>query len=466
VSLPLEGIRVLDLSRLLPGGFCSLLLADFGAEVLKVEDTGAGDYIRWAPPYYDGAEQSSRSALFLSLNRNKRSIRIDLKQPAGREVLLRLVRDHDVVLESFRPGVLDRLGVGYERMRQENPGIVYCAITGYGQDGPKRDSPGHDMNYLGLVGLLGLTGEPDGPPVQAAGQIADLGGGALMAAFAILAALRERDGAGTGSRSEGGGQPGSAGSRSGSGVGQFVDVSMADGALSWLAMVAGRYFADGVVPHRGEQELAGSLVCYRPYPCEDGWVTLGALEPKFWRAWCRGVGRDDLIDKQFEKPGSLAHKEVQAVFMGRTRAEWSEFAAQHECCLEPVLDLDEALDSELVRARGMVVEIDQPGVGEIDQPGTGEIDQPGAREIDQPGVGGDGAARKSAEPAGRVRQLGVPVKLSRTPGRHDRLPGPALGEHTEEVLRDLGCSPEEIAELLDQGAVAGPNVAEQDAFLA
>ena len=194
MSLPLEGIKVLDLSRLLPGGFCSLLLADFGADVLKVEDTGMGDYIRLSPPYIDGADDSAKSALFLSLNRNKRSIRLDLKSEGGREALLRLVREYDVVLESFRPGVLDRLGVGYERMREENPGIVYCAISGYGQTGPKREAAGHDMNYLGLVGLLGLTGERGGEPVQAAGQIADLGGGALMAAFGIMAALRERDG--------------------------------------------------------------------------------------------------------------------------------------------------------------------------------------------------------------------------------------------------------------------------------
>src|SRR5438445_2198721 len=252
VSLPLEGVRVLDLSRLLPGGFCSLLLADFGAEVLKVEDTGMGDYIRWSTPHYEGVHESARSALFLSLNRNKRSIRLDLKHERGREVLLRLVREYDVVLESFRPGVLERLGVGYERMREENPGIVYCAISGYGQDSPKRDASGHDMNYLGLVGLLGLTGSPSGEPVQAAGQIADLGGGALMAAFGIMAALRERDGGGTSSSVEG------------SGRGQLVDVSMADGSLAWLAMVAASYFADGNVPHRGDLPLAGALVCYRP----------------------------------------------------------------------------------------------------------------------------------------------------------------------------------------------------------
>lgn len=452
MGLPLEGIRVLDLSRLLPGGFCSLLLADFGAEVLKVEDTGAGDYIRWAPPFYEGPptlHDSARSAMFLSLNRNKRSIRIDLKNDAGREVLLRLVRDHDVVLESFRPGVLERLGVGYERMREENPGLVYCAISGYGQTGPKRDASGHDMNYLGLIGLLGLTGERDGPPVQAAGQIADLGGGALMAAFGIMVALRERDGAGgRASQSSSSTHPvpardGDPAVRTGSGEGQFVDVSMADGALSWLAMVAGRHFADGVVPHRGGQELAGSLICYRPYECADGWVTLGALEPKFWQAWCRGVGHDELIEKQFERPGSKAHEQVVDIFKARTRAGWTQFATEHDCCLEPVLELDEALASDLVREREMVVTLDQPGVE-------------------------DG-----------VRQLGIPVKLGRTPGEHNRMPGPGLGEHTEDVLRAVGYSEEQIAELLEQGAVAGqtdaakppergrpPKGDRQDSFLA
>jgi len=394
---PLEGIRVLDLSRLLPGGFCSLLLADFGADVIKVEDTGAGDYIRAWPPYYEGVEESARSALFLALNRGKRSIRLDLKTDDGREAFLRAVAQADVVLESFRPGVLDRLGVGYEAMRPVNPAIVYCAITGYGQDGPNRDRSGHDMNYLGLIGLLGLTGERDGPPIQSAGQIADIGGGALMAAFGILAALRERDR---------------------SGEGQVVDVAMADGALSWLAMVAARHFAEGVTPQRGDLELAGAIVCYRPYRCADGWVTLGALEPKFWLAWCRGVGREDLVEQQFASAGGAVHREVEAIFAQRTREQWSAFASEHDCCLEPILDLDEALESELVRAREMVVELDQPG-----------------------------AARP-------VRLLGLPIKLSRTPGEANRAPGPGLGEHTREVLAALGYSEEKIAAMLEAGAAA------------
>jgi alpha-methylacyl-CoA racemase len=409
-ALPLNDVRVLDLTRLLPGGFCSLLLADLGAEVLKVEDTGMGDYIRWAPPYYGSDEQQAlgtRSSLYLSLNRGKRSVRLDLKSEEGREALLRLVGDYDVVLDGFRPGVLDRLGVGYERMRETNPRIVFCAITGYGQDGPYAQRAGHDMNYLGLVGLLGLTGTKDGPPVQSAGQIADLGGGALMAAFGVMAALHERQR---------------------SGEGQMVDVSMADGALSWLAMVAGRYFCDGEVPRRGEQMLAGGSLCYLPYEAADGWITCGALEPKFWAAFCNGVGRPDLIEKQFEGPGSEAWQQVAEVFRSRTRDEWLTFNDEHDCCIEPVLDLDEALESELVGARGMVTEIEQPELG-------------------------------------TVRQLGNPVRFSRTPADPTR-PAPAFGEHTDQVLAEVGYSESEIAAMKESGAAAGPAAEPQEEFRA
>jgi alpha-methylacyl-CoA racemase len=408
VSLPLEGLRVLDLSRLLPGGFCSLMLADFGADVIKVEDTGMGDYVRWTPPFYGGGDESARGAAFLSLNRGKRSIRVDLKTDAGRDVLLRLARDADVLLESFRPGVLDRLGVGYERLRAQNPRLVYCAITGYGQDGPNRDRSGHDMNYLGLGGLLGLTGEADGPPIQAAGQIADIGGGALMGAFGILMALRERER---------------------SGEGQLVDCSMFDGALSWLALVAATAFAGERAPGRGELPLAGALTCYRPYRCADGYVTLGALEPKFWAEFCRGVEREDLVEQAFDPPGSDTHKAVSEIFLARTRQEWRQFASEHDCCLEPVLDLDEVLESELVAAREMVVRLAQPGV---------------------------------AEP---VKLLGAPIKLSRTPGDPARAPGPGLGEHTDEVLGEAGFSGSEISALHEAGAVAGPAASARGSFL-
>jgi len=408
MTLPLEGLKVLDLTRLLPGGFCSLLLADFGADVLKVEDTGAGDYIRWSAPRYEGIAESASSALFLALNRGKRSIRLNLKCAQGREVLLRLAKDADVLLESFRPGVLDRLGVGYERMRHENPRLVYCAITGYGQDAPARDRPGHDLNYLGLNGLLALSGEADGPPVQAAAQIADIGGGALTAVLGILVALRERGR---------------------SGEGQLVDCSMFDGSLSWLAMVAAELFGSGRAPRRGALALGGALACYRPYRCADGYVTLGALEPKFWAAFCHGVGRDDLLEHAFDPPGSDAHDAVAAIFAGRTREQWRSFASEHDCCLEPVLELEEALGSELVAAREMVIELSQPG---------------------------------ASEP---VKQLGVPVKLSRTPADPTRAPAPVLGEHTSEVLQGAGYAAAEIEELVRIGAVARATDARGGSFL-
>ena len=398
---PLAGIRVLDLSRLLPGGYCSLLLSDYGADVLKVEDTGMGDYIRWMPPRHEGAEPTAAGAAFLALNRGKRSIRIDLKTEAGRDVLLRLARAHDVLLESFRPGVLDRLGVGYERLREENPGLVYCAITGYGQLGPDRGRAGHDIDYLARNGLLGLSGTAGGPPVTAAGQIADIGGGALMAAFGILAALHERER---------------------SGDGQLVDVSMTRGAQSWLAMVAARYFADGEVPRRGGLELAGGLACYRTYACADGWVALGALEPKFWQALCRGLGRDDLLDRHMDP---AVAGELEAVFAARTRAEWAAFDDEHGCCLEPVLELDEALE----RAADEVVAVDQPGA------------------------------------AAPVRLLGPPVALSRTPPDGTR-PGPALGADTDAVLAAAGYSAAEIERLKADGAVAGPEDVRAGSFLA
>jgi alpha-methylacyl-CoA racemase len=401
VSRPLDDVKILDLTRLLPGGFCTLLLADLGADVIKVEDTGQGDYVRWAPPYYGSEEHSplgTRSAIYLALNRNKRSVRLDLKQEGGRQALLKLTESADVLVESFRPGVLEKLGVGFDVLSQANPALVYCPITGYGQDGPNRDRAGHDMNYLGLNGILGLTGEAGGPPIQSGAQIADLGGGGLMAAVGILAALQEARR---------------------SGKGQMVDISMTDGSLSWLVMEAGRYFGSGEVPERGNIMLSGGIVCYRPYEASDGWVTCGALEPKFWQRFCRAVDRDDLIEKQFEKPGSDAHREVAEIFKTRTRSEWKAFNDEHDAMIEPILELDEALESELVREREMVISYEQPEMGEI-------------------------------------QQLGFPIKLSRTPAGIHR-PAPALGEHTAEILGDSGYSAEEIQALQESGAAKGPD---------
>jgi alpha-methylacyl-CoA racemase len=396
---PLADIRVLDVSRLLPGGFCTLLMADLGADVVKVEDTGPGDYVRWTPPFYGTDEQTglgTRSALYLALNRNKRSVRLDLKRDAGREAFLRLAEQADVAVEGFRPGVMERLGVGYEQLRERNPRIVYTALTGYGRTGPHTSRAGHDINYLALGGGLGLSGTRDGPPTSASVQIADLGGGAMMAAFATLAALNHARH---------------------TGEGQLVDVSMTDGAQSFLTLVAARYFCEGRAPARGDLDLAGGFTCYHVYECADGYVSCGALEPKFWAVFCGAVGREDLIEHQYSPAGTEARHEVAEIFRGRTREQWRAFNDEHDCCVEPILELDEALGSELAREREVVVELDQPELGSI-------------------------------------RQLGFPVKLSGTPGRV-RGPAPAFGEHTEEVLRDAGYSSEQVRELVEAGAAAG-----------
>lgn len=392
MDAPLAGLRVLDLSRLLPGGLCTLMLADLGAEVVKLEDTGAGDYIRWAPPHHDGLPASASSAMYQALNRNKKSIRVNLKSEEGKQVLRRLVREFDVLLEGFRPGVMDRLGVGYEELRKENERLVYCAISGYGTEHPQyAQRVGHDINYLALVGVLGLSGERGGPPVPPEVQVADTAGGSLFAAMSILAALRGRDT---------------------SGEGQFVDVSMSHGVLAMISGLMGRFLCDGNVPVRGETWP----ICYSPYQCKDGWVTIGALEHKFWRNWCEGVGRKDLIEQQFAPHGSEAHDAIREEFAKRTRAEWEKFAAERECCVEPVLGLDEVAASSLLAARDSLIEL----------------------EID------------GAEP---LRQVDFPVRFS---GGHraPRQQGPQLGENTEEVLASVGYGPEEIAALQESGAVA------------
>lgn len=389
----LGDLRVLDLTRLLPGGFCTQLFADLGADVVKVEDMGAGDYMRWAQPAYEGPDDSARSAPFLWLNRGKRSIRLDLKHEQGRALLLELAAGADVLVESFRPGVLERLGLGWDALARANPRLVLCSISGYGQRSPERDRSGHDVNYLALSGLTALTGAAGGPPVQSAGQFADVGV-ALLAAFAVLAALRERDA---------------------SGRGQHVDVSLFDASLVWLGLLVAKQLCDGEPVRRGISERS---VCYRLYACADGHVSLAALEPRFWASFCRGVGREDLIPHQWDGPGSEAHAELEGIFAARTRAEWQAFATDHDCCLEPVLELDEALASPLVREGGRLATLAQPGI--------------------------DAA----------VRHLAAPFRLSRS-APAARGPAPGLGEHTREVLAALGRTPEEIDMLEAIGAAAG-----------
>jgi alpha-methylacyl-CoA racemase len=332
--MPLTGIRVLDLTRLLPGAFCTMLLADMGADVVKVEEPERGDYMRWTPPLRDG-----QSVLFNALNRNKRSITLNLKSEAGRDLLLRLADGADVLVEGNRPGVMRRLGLGWDVLHERNPRLVVCSITGYGQDGPFASRAGHDLNYVATAGALGLNGQADGPPAPLSVQVADVGGGGLQPAVAILGAL--------------------VGVQRG-GEGRWLDVSMTDGAVSWLALaLAARDGGEDV--GRGDQRLSGRHACYRVYACKgDGYYSVGALEPKFWAALCIAVGRPELVGLQFAEgdEGKHVHREMEEVFASRTRAEWERDLAALDACCEPVLDLDEVASHPQVAARGLISKLE------------------------------------------------------------------------------------------------------------
>jgi crotonobetainyl-CoA:carnitine CoA-transferase CaiB-like acyl-CoA transferase len=384
---PLEGISVLDLTRLLPGGYCTLLLSDLGASVIKVEEPGRGDYVRRAPPVVDGESSAHRA-----LNRGKRSVTLNLKEPDGTDLLRRLARGADVLVESFRPGVLDRLGVGYDVLASENPGLVYCAITGYGQDGPYRDRVGHDINYVGYGGVLSITGHPAGSPAIPGVQVGDLSGGTL-AALGVLAGLWER---------------------TATGRGRFVDVSMLDAVVSWLSVSAAAYLATGQAPAAGSGPLTGGLACYRAYRAGDGgFLTVGALEAGFWRELCEALGCPELIEDQYGSPAKQAEmaERLQAIFLERDRDEWLRELDGRAVCVGPVNDVAEALDDPQVRHRGMVAEIDGKEVG----PGN-------------------------------------PIKLSgRRPGGYRRAPG--LGEHTGEVLATVGVGEDALSNLRARGVV-------------
>jgi alpha-methylacyl-CoA racemase len=391
----LKGIRVLDLSRMLPGPYCSMMLGDLGAEVIKVEEPKIGDPTRHTRPLVDG-----QSAAFAQVNRNKKSIAIDLKQPAGRELFLKLAATADCILEQFRPGVVDRLGVGYNKVAEINPRIVYCSLTGFGQDGPHRDRSGHDLNYLALSGVLGLTTDEKGKPVIPGVQIADLAGG-MIAGFAILAALLARERTGRG---------------------QYVDVSMFDVMVSMLPIPAAHHFAGRTIAVGGKYVLSGAYPFYNVYETSDGkYMTLGALEPKFWANFCRAVGREELIARQFdegERRDDL-FKEVASIFNSRSQADWTELMRDADCCCEPVLSLTEAFAHEQTRARELIREVGRNTSSVTDQ-------------------------------------LGFSYKLSETPPRETR-PAPALGENTIALLDELRIGEDERVRLRDSGVIVIPD---------
>ena len=384
VQMPLSGIRVLDLTRLLPGPFCTMLLADMGADVIKVEEPSTGDYMRWTPPLVNG-----QSALFNALNRNKRSLTLNLKSEAGRDLLLRLVERSDVLVEGNRPGVMDRLGLGWPVIHERNPALVMCSITGYGQDGPMALRAGHDINYAAIAGVLGLNGAQGGPPLPLAVQVGDIGGGGLQPAVAILGAL--------------------VGVQRGD-PGRWLDVSMTDGAVSWLAVVLAQEGA-GEPVGRGDHRLTGRYACYRVYTCKDGgYYSVGALEPKFWTALCNAVGAPELIEIQFAAgdEAARAHRTLEAVFKSKTRSEWERELAGLEVCCEPVLDLSEVASHPQIAARGLVVE----------------------------------------GPAGVEVRPAVPMRAD-----WRRRDAPTLGEHTAEILSELGVDETRLASLEKEGAI-------------
>ena len=389
---PLKGFRLLDLSRLLPGPYCSLLLADLGMEILKVEDPEGGDYLRIM-----GRMGKRENAFFLSLNRNKKSITLNLKTKEGKEIFYKLIEVYDIVLEGFRPGVMDRLGIGFKELKQRNPRVIFCSLSGYGQDGPYRERSGHDINYIGLAGILELTGARSGAPVIPGIQIADIGGGGMTSAIAILAAIIHREK---------------------TGEGQFLDISMLDGILSWLSIHAGKYLIDQELPKRGEMLLNGGYACYQVYPTKDGrHMSLGALEPQFWKNFCEAIERRDLIDKQFIEGEERFRviEEIQELFKNKTQKEWVDFFKNVDACCEPILTFAEVFRHPQVLHRQMVKEIEDPVEG-------------------------------------KIRQVGNPIKSSQF-SFEVRTPPPQQGEHTMEVLKAMGYSEEEIQHFREVKAI-------------
>lgn len=385
--LPLQGLVVLDLTRLLPGPLCTMLLGDYGANVIKVEDTDAGDPTRFVGRFIEGS-----GSFFRQLNRNKRSIALNLKTEAGTKIFLQLAEKADVLVEGFRPGVMDRLGIGYEALKKVNPGLVYAAISGYGQSGPYRARAGHDINYSALSGLLDLSAEKDGLPVVPSAQIADIAGGSLMAISGIMFALYDRER---------------------SGRGQFVDISMSRGLLPWLTYAASTLGSGESLPRRGNGHITGAFACYNIYETADGkQMSLGALEPQFWQRFCEAVGKPEWTSLQFDHDSREDLIEsVSAIFKEKSRIDWEVCFSEIDACCEPVLDLQEAVDHPLNKDNLNWIEY----------------------------CCADGVKEKLT---------GFPLLFDDQSGKM-LLPPPRHGEHSREILEGLGYDQTEINEFIN-----------------
>jgi len=371
-SRPLEGLRVLDLSRLLPGPYLTLLLADLGADVIKIESPRGGDWVRYLSPKHAGL-----SVQFIALNRGKRSCTLNLKNASDRENFLRLVKQSDVVVESFRPGVMGRLGLDYPTLERINPRLIYCAVTGYGQDGPYATKAGHDLNYQALSGAAALTGEYGGPPIITGSQLADIGGGALFGAIGILAGLYGVQA---------------------TGKGRFFDVSMTEGAMAFNPLTVGQTLHVGTdVVTRGTDQLGGAAACYQIYETSDNrFLSVAPLEPKFWAEFCRGVEKPDWVSRHMGDDIAM-QDEIRAVIGKKTQAQWVAIFSTLDACVEPVLELDELDGHPLHASRQMFFDLVQQG---------------------QP-----------------IRQMRTPLISPQQAAKIG--PAPGLGQHTDEVLAEL-----------------------------
>ena len=392
----LEGIRVLDLTRALAGPFCTLMLGDNGADVIKVEIPGSGDDTRkWGPPFI-----GDESAYFLSINRNKRSLTLNLQDPKAQDVFMKLAKDSDVVVENFTPGVMDRFGLGYEAVKAVNPNVVYCSISGFGQDGPYRSRPAYDQIMQGVGGLMSITGEPDGEPQKIGIAVTDIGAG-MWSAFAITTALHHRDK---------------------TGEGQYIDISMLDAQVAWLTYQAAFFFANDEPPKR-MGAAHPTLVPYQAFMCSDGkYINVAVGSERIWERFCQGMGREDLKDHPDYSVNSVrvAHRGaivsmLQEIFLTRPVSEWVEDLQAANVPCGPINDLADVFADPQVLARDMLQEMPHPTLGTI-------------------------------------KQTGLPIKFSRTPGGLDLHP-PLLGEHNQEILSSLGYSDADVQSLKDASVI-------------
>ena len=387
---PLDGLRVLDLSRLLPGPLCTMILGDLGADVIKVEQPEIGDYARAMPPFV-----GDTGAAFLMLNRNKRSITLDLKNAEAREILCKLATRADVFVETYQPGVAERLGVGYPVMSKENERIIYCSISGYGQSGPYRDLVGHDLTYAAYSGAIGATGAKGGPPVIPAVQVSDIQGG-MYAVIAIMAALHQREK---------------------TGKGEFIDVSLMDVAVASMIMPLSFYFA-GASTERGASLLSGGAPFYNVYETADRkFISIAPLEPKFWMELCKMLGLQKYEDMQLasEEIAEKMHQDLATVFRKKSRHEWLKILNEHQIPCAPVYDLDEVAADPHVRSRKMIFELETKSFG-------------------------------------KLNQLATPIRMSKNQ-LDAKLPPPKLGEHTFQILQELGYSAMDAESLKSRGAI-------------